>query len=198
MPGKRAITASELARDYGVSLNEFAEQVMALLARFDKDPPPARLSMRRREICAAVSAAMSAALDASMLTPEEREKLDPLLREVLLPFWNKHCAADENAASYIVERRGHYLAARVAGSQLKSAVNIVATLLDALELSEDQKTELTLILAPSFAHRMVADVYHINDVRTRLGLQLPLIAMVGAMLQISVSYDSILRLLRIG
>jgi hypothetical protein len=35
-------------------------------------------------------------------------------------------------------------------------------------------------------------------VRTRLGLQLPLIAMVGAMLQMSVSYDSILRLLRIG
>lgn len=198
MPGKRAIPASELARDYGVSLNEFAEEVMALLARIDRDPPPARLSLRRREICAAVSAAMTAALDASTLTAEEREKLDPLLREVLLPFWNKHCAADESAASYIVERRGHYLATRIAGSQVKSAVNIVATLLDALELSEEQKTELTRTLAPSFAHRMVADLYHINDVRTRLGLQLSLLAMLGAMVEMSVSYESILRLLRVG
>jgi hypothetical protein len=198
MPGKRAIPASELARDYAVSLNDFAEEVMALLARIDNDPRPARSSMRRREICAAVSAAMTAALDASTLTAEEREKLDPLLREVLLPFWNKHCASDENAACYIVERRAHYLAMRVAGSQVKSAVNIVATLLDALELSEEQKAELTPTLAPSFAHRMVADVYHINDVRARLGLQLSLVAMVSAMLEISVSYDSILRLLRVG
>jgi hypothetical protein len=45
---------------------------------------------------------------------------------------------------------------------------------------------------------MVADVYHINDVRTRLGLQLSLLAMMSAMLEMSVSYDSILRLLRVG
>ena len=198
MPGKRGISVSELARNYGVSLNDFADEVMALLARLDVDPPPARLTARRREVCAAVSAAMSFALDDSNLTPEERATLDPLLREVLLPFWNKHCASDENAACYIVERRAHYLAMRVAGSQVKSAVNIVATLLDALELSEEQKAELTPTLAPSFAHRMVADVYHINDVRARLGLQLSLVAMVSAMLEISVSYDSILRLLRVG
>ena len=39
MPGKSGISASELARNYGVSLNEFADEVMKLLARVESDPP---------------------------------------------------------------------------------------------------------------------------------------------------------------
>ena len=36
MPGKRrGIPASQLARDYGVSLNEFVSEVIALLARLE-------------------------------------------------------------------------------------------------------------------------------------------------------------------
>jgi len=198
MPGKSGISASELARNYGVSLNEFSDEVMKLLARAESNPPAARMAVCRREVCAAVSAAMTFALDASTLTPEERAQLDPLLREVLVPFWNKHCAPDESAAEYIADRSSFYLAQRVPGSQVKTAVSIVTLLIDTLEVPAERKAELVQALAPSFAHRIVADVYRLNDVRARFGLQLSLLGAVTMLLQMSLSYDSIMRILRMN
>jgi hypothetical protein len=198
MPGKRGIPASQLARDYAVSLNEFVDEVVATLTRLDGEGAPARSPAHRREICAAVSAAMAAALDASMLTHEERQKLQPLLQDVLIPFWTKHCATDTEAAAYITKRAEHYLSMRVAGSQVKTAVNFVATLLEALEVPAERRGGYSKTLAPAFAHRMVGDVYHLNDVRSRFGLQLSLLATVATMLQLSISYDPILRVFRIN
>jgi len=167
-----------------------------LLARLEHDAAPERVESRRREVCAAVSAAMSFALDASTLTPEERAKLEPVLREVLLPFWNRNCGAHEGAAEYITGRSGFYLSNKVPGSQVKTAVSIVTLLVDALELPAERKSELVQSLSPSFAHRMVSDVYRLNDVRSRYGMQLSLLAAICGMLQMSASYDSILRILR--
>jgi hypothetical protein len=198
MPGKRGIPASQLARDYAVSLNEFVDEVNAVLTRLDGEGAPARSGAHRREVCAAVSATMAAALDASALSAEEREKLQPLLREVLIPFWTKHCAADSEAAPYITTRAEHYLATRVAGSQVKTAVNLVAALLEALEVPAERRAGYSKILAPAFAHRLVGDVYHLNDVRTRFGLQLSLLATLATMMQLSISYDPILRVFRIN
>ena len=189
---------SELARNYGVSLNEFADEVMALLARLDAGAEPARLATRRREVCAAVSAAMTFALDGSNLTPEERASLDPLLRDVLMPFWNKHCSPDTDVATYITERSTYYLSNRVPGSQVKTAVSIVSTLLDVLALPEERKTEVARLLSPSFAHRMVTDLYRINDMRRRFGVQLSLLAMLTALMQVTLSSDAILRVLRLS
>jgi len=198
MPGKSGKSTSEIARNYGVSLNEFAEEVIALLQRADANAPAARVAARRREVCAAVSAAMNFALDATTLTTEERAGLDPMLREVLLPFWNKHCAPDESAAEYITGRTGFYLSSRVAGSQVKTAVSIVTLLVDSMELAGERKSELIQALAPAFAHRMVADVYRLNEVRARFGVQLSVLAMLSTVLEVSLSYDSIMRILRIG
>src|SRR4051812_44575603 len=147
MPGKSEVSASELARNYGVSLNEFADDVIAVLARLERDAAPERVESRRREVCAAVSAAMSFALDASTLTPEERAKLEPLLREVLLPFWNRNCGAHEGAAEYITGRSGFYLSNKVPGSQVKTAVSIVTLLVDALDLPAERKSELVQSLS---------------------------------------------------
>ena len=198
MPGKRGITASQLARDYGVSLNEFSDEVIATLARLDGEGAPARSGAHRREICAAVSAAMAAALDASTLSVDERQKIQPLLHQVLIPFWTKHCAADAEAAPFIAKRSEHYLAGRVEGSQVKTAVNIVARLLEALEVPEPKRSTFAKSLSPAFAHRMVGDVYHLNDVRSRLGIELSLIAALATMVHLSVSYDPILKALRIS
>ena len=195
---ERRIPASQLARDYGVSLNDFTNEVTALLARAHSDSESLRAGIGRREICAAVSAAMMVALDASTLSDEERSKLRPLIDEVLMPFRTRHCAADTGAAAYITERSGHYLSGRVAGSQVRTAVNIVSALLDALEVSEEQRDELTLSLAPSFAHRLVGDIYRMNEVRAKYGIELSLIATLGALLQITVSYETVLRILRIA
>ena len=195
---ERRIPASQLARDYGVSLNDFTNEVTALLARAHSDSESLRAGTGRREICAAVSATMMVALDASTLSDEERSKLRPLIDEVLMPFWAKHCAADSGAAAYISERSGHYLSGRVAGSQVRTALNIVSALLDALEIPEERRDELTLSLAPSFAHRLVGDIYRMNEVRAKYGIELSLIATLGALLQITISYETVLRILRIA
>jgi hypothetical protein len=195
---ERRIPASQLARDYGVSLNDFTNEVTALLARAHGDNENLRAGSGRREICAAVSAAMMVALDSSTLSDEERSKLRPLIDEVLMPFWTRHCAADAGAAAYITDRSGHYLSGRVAGSQVRTAVNIVSALLDALEVPEERRDELTLSLAPSFAHRLVGDIYRMNEVRAKYGIELSLIATLGALLQITISYETVLRILRIA
>jgi hypothetical protein len=195
---ERRISAGRLARDYGVSLNDFTNEVVALLAREAGDSASLRTGAGRREVCAAVSAAMVAALDASTLSVEERAKLQPLIDEVLMPFWTTHCASDTGAASYITGRAAHYLSGRVAGSQVKTAVNIVTALLDALAIPAEQREELTIALAPSFAHRMVADIYRINEVRTKYGIELSLLATLGALMQITVAWETVLRVVRMG
>ena len=77
-------------------------------------------------------------------------------------------------------------------------MNIVSKLLDALGLPEDRKAELAARLSPAFAHRMVTDLYHINDLRTRFGVQLSLLAMLTTLLQMTLSSDAVLRALRLG
>ena len=199
MPGiRRRIPASQLARDYGESLNEFSDSIIGLLGNEWPATDDAARVTRRREVCAAVSAAMIAAFDASTLAPEEREKLHPLIESVLMPSWSKHCAKDEpGLAAYVAERAAHYLQGQVADSRVKSAVNMVGALLDAIEAPESMRGPLQERLIPAFAHRMVGDAFRINEVRRNFGIELSLLATVCALLQISVSYDPILRALRI-
>ncbi|MEJ0085760.1 MAG: hypothetical protein WDO72_08765 [Pseudomonadota bacterium] len=199
MPGKRrGISASQLARDYGVSLNEFVSEVIALLASLEGHDASGTAPARRREICAAAAAAMTSALDASTLTPEERAHLDPLLKDVLLPFWNQHCAGNAEALASIDTRAAQYLAARDAASQVKTAVGIVTELVEALQVSQENRDALVRTLAPSFAHRMVADLYRINTLRTKFGIELSLLVTICTLLQMSMSFDTILRVLRLA
>lgn len=199
MPGiRRGIPASQLARDYGVSLNEFSESIINLVGKEWAEQDDGARASRRREICAAVSAAMLSAFDASSLAPEEREKLQPLVDEVLMPFWSKHCAKDDpDLAAYIASRAQHYLQGTVPNSRVKSAVNMVGALLDALETPEYLRPLLQERLVPAFAHRMVGDVYRLNDVRRKYGIELSLLATMCALLQLSMNYDPVLRALRI-
>lgn len=194
MSEKRGVPASQLARDYGVSLNDFIGDVMSTLAKLDGAASTERSAPHRREICAAVHAAMTAALDASTLTVEEREKFQPPLTQVLAPFWARHCASDPDAAAYIAQRANHYLSKRAQGSQVKTAVGIVTELLEALEVPPAFRAAYSRTLAPAFAHRMVGDVYHLNEVHSRFGLELSLVAAASALLQLSMTYDPILRI----
>lgn len=197
MPGiRRGIPASQLARDFGVSLTEFTDEVIEVLARFDTEAGGGGHA-RRGEICAAVSAAMIAALDASALSAQERDRLQPLIHEVLTPFWSKHCAADGDVAKFISARSTHYLTGRSAGSQVKTAVNIVGALLEALQVPAQDRPALSRRLAPAFAHRMVGDVFRINDLRLRHGIELSLLATLCTLLGMSLNYEEVLRILRI-
>lgn len=200
MPGeRRGIPASQIARDYGVSLNEFTDAVIKLLAKEWPESAEDKSSVRRTEICAAVSGAMIASLNASTLLPEEREAIQRLVNEGLLPFWTKHCAADNpQLAAVIAERARHYVEQRVPGSQVKSAAAIVTELLRSLHAPQDQRAMLQERLVPAFAHRMVGDVYRINEVRRTHGIELSMMVTVCALLQMSVGYDAILGVLRLN
>jgi len=193
----RETSASQLARDYGVSLNEFATAVIDVIV--DADPPRESdaHAARRREVCAAVSAAMVLALDASTLSVEERERLEPRIHDVLLPFWRRHCAEDAEGPDYITSRIAHYTARRVNGSQVTSAVNIVQALLESIDVPVQRRAALSERLVPAFAHRLVGDVFRINEVRSRHGIDLPTIASVCALLQMALSCDPVRRALHI-
>jgi hypothetical protein len=196
---RRGIPATKLARDYGMSLNEFADEVVTLLAALEATQAAASPADRCREGCAAVWAAMTAAVDASALSEEERRRIMPLMLNTLLPFWKKHCAADDDIGAMLRERSRYYLERRDAVSQIKTAANIVNRLLDTIGVAAPTRPVLARTLNARFAHRMLGDVHKINDVRARFGIELTVIAALGALLQmmLSLSNESLLRILRL-
>lgn len=194
---RRGIPATQLAREYGVSLNEFADDVVNLLNQLDESQVDADAAERCRESCAAVWTAMVAALDASTLSKGEREQLTPMLLDVLLPFWKKHCADEPDIPALLATRAAHYLQHRDSASQVKTAANLVNSLMLRLGIAPTMQMTLGRSLTALFAHRMLGDIQRINDVRARFGLELPLIAALTAIVQATMNYEPVLRILRL-
>lgn len=191
------MSAARLAREYGLSLNEFVEDVVNLLAQLDganMSAGPAELS---RECCAAVWSAMVAALDASTLSGPERGRLTPMLLDVLLPFWKKHCADDPDIPGMLTSRASHYLQFRDPESQIRTAAGLVNRFMQQLGIAPDEQVALGRSLTALFAHRMLADTHRINEVRARFGIDLPLVAALTAIVQVTMNYEPVLRILRL-
>jgi hypothetical protein len=193
----RGISATQLARDYGVSLNEFADDVMNMLDQLDPGEVTADAAERCREACGAVWAAMVAALDASSLSTNEREHITPMLLDVLLPFWKKHCSDEPDILALLSARAAQYLEHRDPASQIKTAANLVNGLMHRLGIAPEAQISLGKSLTALFAHRMLGDTHRINEVRARFGIDLPLVAALGAIVQVTMNYEPVLRLLRI-
>lgn len=194
---RRGISAAQLAREYGVSLNEFADDVVNLLAQLEPSEVMADAAERCRESCAAVWSAMVAALDSSSLSREERERLTPLLLDVLLPFWKKHCADETDIPALLSERAAHYLQHRDPVSHIKTAANLVNSLMYRLGVAPMTQISLGKSLTALFAHRMLGDTHRINEVRARFGIELPVVAALTAIVQVTMSYEPVLRILRL-
>jgi hypothetical protein len=62
----------------------------------------------------------------------------------------------------------------------------------------EEKRQLSRKLIPLFAHRMLGDTYHIDDLRTRFGIQLPLIATLCLTAGVTQAVEPALRLLRLA
>ncbi len=196
----RGIAASQLAREHGARLVDFGDEVITLLARLDARQSSAQtsaLDKRKTEICAAVWAANLAAIEASSLSEEERKQLTLLLREQLLPYWLQHCGSQLHGAALIEERSLQYLRDRETHSQVKTAARLVLELLTALNVQEEARVRLISTLTPLFAHRMLGDVHRLNDVRTRSGINLPVVAALCALVQLGYWCESLLRILRL-
>jgi hypothetical protein len=89
--GRRGISASKVARDFGESLASFAESVHALIGELEHSESPASSADRCRETTAALWAAAVMSMEASALRIEEREALTPLVIATLLPHWRRQC-----------------------------------------------------------------------------------------------------------
>jgi len=191
------MSATQLAREYAVSLNEFADDVVNLLGQLDPGEVEADAAERCRESCAAVWTAMVAALDASTLTKAEREHLTPLLLDVLLPFWKKHCADEPDIPALLTARAAHYLQYRDPASQVRTAANLVNSLMRRLGVAPQTQVSLGKSLAALFAHRILGDTHRINEVRARFGIELPVVAALSAIVHVTMNYEPVLRLLRL-
>lgn len=194
---RRGISATQLAREYAVSLNEFADDVVNLLNQLDPSEVTAEPAERCRESCAAVWTAMVAALDSSSLTKDEREHLTPLLLDVLLPYWKKYCADEPDIPALLAARAAHYLQRRDPASQIKTAANLVNGLMLRLGIAPATQVSLGKSLTALFAHRMLGDTHRINEVRARFGIELPLVAALSAIVHVTMNYEPVLRLLRL-
>lgn len=192
----RGVSAIQLAREYGVSLNAFADDVVTLLAQLDDHEIAASPADRCREICAAVWAGMVSALGSSSLSAPERERITPMLLDVLLPYWRKHCADEPDIPATLERRAAEYLQYREPASQIKTAANIVNSLMNRLGIAGTTQVALGKTLAALFAHRMLGDIHSINDVRARFGIELPVIAALAAIVQATITCEPVLRILR--
>jgi hypothetical protein len=191
------VSANQLAREYGASLNAFANDLVTLLAQLDDGAIAASPADRCRESCAAVWAGMVSSLDSSALTAHERARLTTLLLEVLVPFWRKHCADEPDIPALLARRASEYLQRRDASSQIKTAANLVNNLMSRLGVSAATRIPLGKTLTALFAHRMLGDVHDINAVRARFGIELPLVAALTAIVQMTMTCEPVMRILRL-
>jgi hypothetical protein len=194
---RHGIPAHQLAHDIGTLLADFTGQVDAFLARTAIDSPlPA--PQIRREVCAAVWAALTAAFEASAMSQEEKNQLTSLLREKMQSFWQRHCASEPGVAQELPELASRYLAGRDPRSHVVTATQIVHHLLARIGADAEPAGRLARQLVPLFAHRMLGDTWHLNDLKSRVGIQLPLIATLCFTAGITQAVEPALRLLRLA
>ncbi len=195
---KSGMSATRLVREYGATLEKFTAEVDALVTRLSDAEASMPVAQRRQEICTAIWAAMSAAFEASALSDEERSRLMPLLGEVLVPYWERHCAPDPQLTQLLLARSKTYLAGGNRQSQVVTASSIVSRLLDEIGAATGHRSRLERQLVPLFAHRMLGDIHYIDDLKTRIGIQLSIVATLCAALGLAEVCEPALRMLRLG
>ena len=195
---KAGMSATRLVREYGASLENFTAEVDAVVTRLSETDASMPVAERRREICTALWAAMSAAFEASALSDEERARLMPLLGAVLVPYWEKHCAPDPQLARMMADRAQAYLAGGNRRSQIVTASSIVRRLLDQIGAADAPRSRLERQLVPLFAHRMLGDIHYIDDLKNRIGIQLSVLATICAALGLAEACEPALRLIRLA
>jgi hypothetical protein len=177
----RGLSASELARDFGSTMDDFVSRVDKMVMSLTAADASMPAKDRHQAVCSAVWAAIIASTESSSLSYEEREKLAPHLRRVLAPYWLKNCASEELLHQTLDALAPEYLKGRSASSQTNTARQIVNQLLVAIGASDDTRQRLAGRLVPLFAHRMLSNIQYIDDVKVRYGFQFSIVvALVAA------------------
>jgi hypothetical protein len=122
------------------------------------------IERRRRESCALIWAAVEATLMASALTDDEREKVVPLVRDALMPYWRKYRVETDDFITQVRERSGAYLRHQDRMSQLKTATGFMNELVANLD-GETARLLPAKTLTALLAHRMLSDLRRLNEIK---------------------------------
>ena len=161
----RSLPADDVARDFAVTAQTFADTFVQYLAEPHGTENPVVIEARRRESCALIWAAIEATFNASALTHDERMKVVPLIRDSLVPSWRKYRGDSEDFITRVRERSAAYLRHQDPLSQLKTATGFMNELLANLD-SESTKLLPVRTLTALLAHRMLSDLRRLNELKS--------------------------------
>lgn len=166
----RRISAQEVARDFVVTAQAFADTFVQYIAAEELARDAAVLAHRKRESCAVVWAAIVATFEASGFTAADRGLVLPLVRDALMPFWHAHCGRDAQVGEALAERAAHFLRERDPDSQLKTATRIMNELMTVLDVEGAQLLPVRTLTA-LLAHRMLADLRRLDEVKANYSIE---------------------------
>jgi len=160
----RKLAAEELARDFSVTAQNFGDTFVQYVAGSMGGESTPVIELRRRESCALTWAAIEATFVASALTEEERDKVVPLVRDALLPYWRKYRVDTEDFITRVRERSAAYLRHQDPMSQLKTATGFMNELVSNLD-PEAVRLLPQRTLTAMLAHRMLSDLRRLNEIK---------------------------------
>lgn len=164
------ITAQGVASTFAAASQEFAECFFAQVASAHADEVSIQEHWRT-EACAAVWAAISATLDATNFSDEERAVLVPLVMQYMVPFWLKHCGCESDVSQMLTDRASRYLRNRQQGNLMKTAASIVSDLMEAAGTSRESRPKTGRLLTTTLAHRMLSDLQRLDDIAAQRARQ---------------------------
>jgi hypothetical protein len=167
---ERKIAARDVARDFAVTAQAFADTFVQYIAADESDVDPEVLAHRRRETCAAVWAAILATFEVSGFTEAERNTVLPLIQETLMPFWQKHCGRADDLADVLAARAKHYLRERDPESQLKTATHIMTGVMEAIGPGAGRMLPVRTLTA-LLAHRMLTDLRRLGEIKASYSIE---------------------------
>ncbi len=167
---QRRIAAQQVARDFVVTAQVFADTFVQYIASDEGNLAAEVRAHRRREACAAVWASIRATFDASGFTETERLAVLPLVRAALIPFWQKHCNREEGLGELFDGRATHYLRNRDPDSQLKTAARIMQEVVAALD-GDAARVLPVRTLTALLAHRMLTDLRRLGEIKANYTIE---------------------------
>jgi hypothetical protein len=167
LPSQPVISIESLAVAYVIVLHSLAETLFEHTGPVDSDVGPDATAQRRREVCAAVWAAIRAALEASTLSAQERTHMLDMVWQRLLNRWQEFCGPDEATSKWLMKRTDEYLQEQQRGKPIATASHIVKVLTEALGVPERGRALQSRVLASLVGHRIESDVHHFNDLKAR-------------------------------
>jgi hypothetical protein len=166
LPTQPVLSLESLAVAYVIVLNSLAEtlleHVLVPVGVDAQDTNP-----RRREIYAAVWAANRAALGASNLSPDERDRLVELVWRRLHVHWQGSCGSLGEATVWLERRSAEYLEALPRGSSISAANHLVKVLFEALGARADSFATRIKVIASLVGHRIISEVNHLNELKSQ-------------------------------